>query len=101
MSGIVDGIGKLIGLGLSLFVLILVLWALAPAFSSLFDTAPQPAGAALSTVSTFQDASDVAAVVLDMVAVVGGIVGIAFTKDARLGLAVIGVLFVIFLVTGL
>ena len=101
MSGIMEGLGKIFGLVLSLFVLLVVLWALSPAFGALFSTAPQPAGSALSTVSTYQDATDTAAIVLDIVAVAGGMVGIAVTREARLGIVVVAALFVIFLATGL
>src|ERR1700733_347844 len=98
MSG---GIGKLIGLVFSLFFAILMLWALSPAFSALFSTIPGPAGPAVATYSTFQDAADTGAIVINIIVVIGGMIGVGVTKQPLLLVGVVGLLFLIFLATGL
>lgn len=89
---------KLIGLAFSLFVALLILWAMAPVWSSLFNLIPSPANTAISTYSTYGDAADIGAIILNIVAVVGGT---AAAKDPRVTLGIIGGLFIVFLVTGL
>ena len=91
-------VGKLISLGFSLFFALVILWALSQATGPLFNTVPQPAGNLVSTASTYSDATDIAAIILNMFAVVGG--G-AITKDIKVVGGITLVLFLIFLGTGL
>ena len=97
-SGITNSVDKLIGLAFSLVIALMVLWALSQAFNPLFGTLPQPSGSLASTASTYSDATDIAAIVLNMLAVVGG--G-AITKDIRVVGGITLVLFLIFMGTGL
>ena len=97
-SGITNSLGKLIGLAFSLVVALMILWALSQAFNPLFGSLPQPSGSLASTVSTYSDATDIAAIVLNMLAVVGG--G-AITKDLRVVGGNTLVLFLVFMGTGL
>ena len=98
MSG---GIGKLIGLVMSLIVGLFVLWAVSQALNPVYNAVPEPAGSAISTYSTYQDAAEMGAIVVNIVVVTGGLVGVAVSKEPRLLLGVVGVLFLIFLATGL
>ena len=85
----------------SLFFAVLMLWALSPVFGTLFGLIPGPAGPAVSTYSTLQDSIDVGAIVVNIIVVIGGLVGAGVTKQPLLLLGIVGVLFLVFLATGL
>jgi hypothetical protein len=94
----IRSLDKLIALVFSLFVALVILWAMGPVFSSLFSVVPSPANVAISTYSTYGDATEIGAIILNIVAVVGGS---AAAKDPRVTLGIIGGLFIVFLITGL
>lgn len=93
-----NSLGKLIGLGFSLIMALIVLWALSLAFNPLFASLPASSGSLVSTASSYSDAADIAAMVLNMITVVGG--G-ALSKDLRVVGIITLILFVVFLGTGL
>jgi hypothetical protein len=93
-----NSLGKLIGFGFTLIMALIILWALSLAFNPLFASLPQPSGSLVSTASSYSDATDVAALVLNMLAVVGG--G-ALSKDHRVMGIITLILFAVFLGTGL
>ncbi len=62
---------------------------------------PQPASTAVSTYSTFQDATEIAAIMINIVGVFAAIVGFGFTRDIRVTGVIVLILFLFFLATGL
>ena len=96
-----SNIGKLIGLIFSLMIAIIFLVALAPVYGALFGILPQPASTAVSTYSALQDATEIAAIMINIIGVFAAILGFGFTRDIRVTGVIVLILFLFFLATGL
>jgi hypothetical protein len=99
--GILADIRALIILIITLVVAIIVIMATAPAWNAVSNVAPQPASGAISTYSTYLDATEVAGIVMTIIGTAAGVLGIAIRDARTLGVAVVVIVFGFFLVTGL